>query len=207
MTFQEIQEKIQQHLKTAYDLLSPSEFPELREMLFSKFQKRQNWWREVRNIFDSCRMGYGGQTRYVFSQEVLHELALVEEYVTLYEQAGYRNVLSMMTEQEIHVIGEWLRAAAYGSFFPESEFYTLFGLERDEVTQIADTWPEVVIHDDTVGIAINNAIVTLLWYPHNKFEEEWGQFLSVSPEECGRIYGRWRELTGQDDSSELSSWL
>ena len=42
----------------------------------------------------------------------------------------------LLTPQEQKVIYECLQASVNGSFFPDWEFHTLFGLTRDEVREI-----------------------------------------------------------------------
>ncbi len=43
-----------------------------------------------------------------------------------------------LSETDKAVIGQALRAAADGPFFPDREFHTLFGLERSDVRATAD---------------------------------------------------------------------
>jgi hypothetical protein len=49
--------------------------------------------------------------------------------------------LERLSRQESNIVGEALRAAADGPFFPDWEFSTLFGLKREEVRRIANEWP------------------------------------------------------------------
>ena len=59
------------------------------------------------------------------------------------------------------VVGEALRAAADGPFFPEWEFHTLFGLARSEVRAVAHAWPNVDLTDAKVVLAVNNSFNNL----------------------------------------------
>ena len=84
-----------------------------------------------------------------------------------------------------------LRAAVEGPFFPESEFQTLFGLDRSEVRTVLAAWPDLDESNDSVRLAINNSFVNLLGYPHGG-ESQWSQFISVSGDDVLRIFSVWR---------------
>ena len=73
-----------------------------------------------------------------------------------------------LSETESTIIGQCLRAAVDGPFFPEWEFSTLFGLHREEVRSIANEWPRNSARTQDVILAINNSINHLLHYPHRK---------------------------------------
>ncbi len=96
-----------------------------------------------------------------------------------------------MDEKQIQVIGECLKAAASGRFFPEWEFHTLFGLEREEVAQIASEWPDIDQSDETVNVAINNAFTNMLGYPIDR-PRQWSQHISVSRAELETVFDQWR---------------
>jgi hypothetical protein len=95
------------------------------------------------------------------------------------------------------VIGQALRAAADGPFFPEMEFHTLFGLARSEVRTVADTWPNVDSSDADVALAVNNSLTNLIGYPHGQ-DFEWSQWISVKPPELEELR---RRVTGQPSQS------
>ncbi|MGQ3296949.1 hypothetical protein [Reyranella sp.] len=67
----------------------------------------------------------------------------------------------------INIIGQALRAAILGTFFPDWEFATLFGLERAEVRVVAETWPTQTIDPDAFFVAARGALLYLCGYPHN----------------------------------------
>lgn len=87
------------------------------------------------------------------------------------------------------IVGEALRAAADGPFFPEWEFHTLFGLTRSEVRAIADSWPKVDLASANVGVAVSNALNNLLGYPHHQ-ESEWSRWISVQPPQLDDLLSR-----------------
>ena len=92
-------------------------------------------------------------------------------------------------EDEVHVIGQVLRAAVEGPFFEDWEFHTLFGLTRDEAAAVAAAWPNVDLRDGTVQLAITNSMVNLLGYPHED-DEAWRRYITVPREEVRRILDR-----------------
>ena len=65
-----------------------------------------------------------------------------------------------MDDDDIKMIGQCLRAAVDGPFFPDREFSTLFGFSRDELRHIADRWPDEngrTVQADAVGATPTSA--------------------------------------------------
>ena len=100
--------------------------------------------------------------------------------------------LADLDEREREVAQECLHAVVDGPFFPEWEFATLFGLERDEVRRILFTWPGLDETDDSVVLAINNSFNNLLGYPGEDKEAKWAEFISADEAEVARIFDKWR---------------
>ena len=98
-----------------------------------------------------------------------------------------------------NVVKACLRAAVEGPFFPDWEFPTLFGLEREEVRQVLESWPEGA-DAGTQFIAVNNALGHLLGYPHGR-EDAWDDFIPVGREQLQDLVWRVRELSGANDQS------
>jgi PAS domain-containing protein len=99
--------------------------------------------------------------------------------------------LERLNQADSRVVGEVLRAAADGPFFPDWEFQTLFGLERLEVRQIAQAWPLPAVDPQTVIIAVNNSFNTLLGYPHGK-DDVWSEWISVDRPTLYELFNRLR---------------
>ena len=99
--------------------------------------------------------------------------------------------LASLTLREKQVVLECLRAAVDGPFFPEWEFPILFGLEREQVRQIAAAAPHIDDSREDAALAINNALANLLGYPHRQ-ESAWPQFISAPWEEVSRVFDKWR---------------
>ncbi|MEZ6073761.1 MAG: hypothetical protein R3C10_26655 [Pirellulales bacterium] len=104
-----------------------------------------------------------------------------------------------LTRDEIQVIGDCLRAAAYGPFFPDWEFSILFGLTRDEVAAFAEQWPVVLSDHEHLEVAVNNSINHLLYYP-SKHREKWDDYISVDRPELLRVFTKWREQATPDST-------
>jgi hypothetical protein len=79
-----------------------------------------------------------------------------------------------LSEVDKRIMGEALRAAADGPFFPDWEFHTLFGLERCVVRAIAHAWPEPPAPTEEIELAVNNTLNNLLGYPHDQ-DAVWSQ--------------------------------
>jgi hypothetical protein len=105
-----------------------------------------------------------------------------------------------LSEQEREIIGECLKAVAYGPFFIDSkatddpywEISTLFGLTINELRMIADNWSKADMSCEKSRVAVNNCLVNLLGYPHGSSQEVWSKYISVSPDELERILQKWK---------------
>ena len=100
--------------------------------------------------------------------------------------------LANLDEREREVIRECLQAAVEGPFFPDWEFQTLFGLTRDDVKRVLQSWPDLNEADESVTRAINNSFNNLLGYPIPNKEEIWSKFMSVTGEELAVIFDKWK---------------
>lgn len=76
--------------------------------------------------------------------------------------------LSVLSLDELAIVGQCVKAAASGPFFPDWEFSTLFGVTRPEAQAVAERFPNVDENDDgqegcdDSWLVINNALVNLL---------------------------------------------
>ena len=104
-----------------------------------------------------------------------------------------------LSVDEIKVIKECIKAAAYGPFFidakakdnPYWEIHSIFGLTIGELRKIADALPNLNLNNENVKLAINNSINNLRGYPHGCSEEVWKKYISVSKNELEKIYLKW----------------
>lgn len=140
----------------------------------------------------------------LLSEALKEHIKRAEEIQKQQERLRWKIILAEMSEREVQIIGECLSAAANGPFFPDWEFATLFGLQRDKVAEIASTWPVISPHEIDAGVAdqaINNTFIWLFWYPH-KLMKRWTEYISATPRESYDLYQRWRHLTGRKNNQE-----
>lgn len=107
---------------------------------------------------------------------------------------------SFVEPEDSEIIRQCLIAAVDGPFFPDWEFHTLFGFERDEIRRIAHRWPDW--HDDNEkSVAVGNTLNNLLGYPHDRWDL-WHDYVSVPSAEVARVYARWRGEDAIDQSGK-----
>ncbi|AEI65930.1 hypothetical protein [Corallococcus macrosporus] len=101
-----------------------------------------------------------------------------------------------MTRDET-VIGECLRTAVEGPFFPDGELHTLLGLFREELAAVLEAWP--TFHDvETQRDAVNGTLNNLLNHPHAEWAS-WPRYISAAPEEVAAVYERWWSANARAD--------
>lgn len=99
--------------------------------------------------------------------------------------------INCLTKNDKDIVYQCLVASLEGAFFPEWEFYTLFGVERNTLAKIVKSWPNVDDGEEEVFLAINNTLGNLVGYPHGR-PEEWKKYISATPEEVTTILQRWK---------------
>lgn len=95
-----------------------------------------------------------------------------------------------LTAADRQIIGECLTASADGPFFPDCEFQTLFGLEREQVRYVARSWPNAM-DTDMQNLAVNNSLANLLGYPHGQ-DSALRASVSVDEARLRQVFDRWR---------------
>ncbi len=100
--------------------------------------------------------------------------------------------LSNLDDREQEVVRECLRAAVDGPFFPDWEFETLIGLDREEVRRVLLSWPALNEADESVVMTINNSMSNLLGYPIGDDLNAWPRFISVNRTELASIFDKWK---------------
>ena len=111
----------------------------------------------------------------------------------------------MLTERESEIVRAALQASVEGPFFPDWEFHTLMGVERDKMRAVLDAWPNVD-DDENADLAINNAFNNLLGYPHDEWEA-WAEYSDADRNELGRTFMRWRSERGMSRPSRFFEGL
>lgn len=95
-----------------------------------------------------------------------------------------------LTQRETSLVGECLRAAAEGPFFPEYAFRALMGVDRQRISQLAADWPKVAPDAETRA-AVNNVLLNLWGYPHKR-EGIWAEFISATKGDVLNLLEKWR---------------
>jgi hypothetical protein len=72
-----------------------------------------------------------------------------------------------LSEQELAIVAKALRASVEGPFFPEDEFQTLFGVDRDEVASLLARFRNIDVNQEADFLVVNNALLWLVSYPHH----------------------------------------
>ena len=94
---------------------------------------------------------------------------------------------------EMETVKACLRAAVEGAFFADWEFQTLTGLERCEVREVYENFPNQTVPDDEFEAAIVGSMNHLLGYPHG-MEAELGEYVPEGVAEIARVLAH---LTGE----------
>jgi hypothetical protein len=80
-------------------------------------------------------------------------------------------ILRPLDSAELDFIRRAMVAAAHGGFFPDWEFSTLFGIERAELLQVIEQWPDPEICGDHLRAAVLGSLNLLYGYPHGLEKE------------------------------------
>jgi hypothetical protein len=98
-----------------------------------------------------------------------------------------------LTPAEIETVRRGLAASVEGKFFPDWEFQTLMGVDRDVVRNVLNAWPNVTVGKDEFMCAVMNSLNNLLGYPH-KQEIQLQQFVAEGRAAIGNVLRRLTEL-------------
>ncbi len=85
-----------------------------------------------------------------------------------------------LSEYDVDVVRQCLRAAVDGKFFPDWEFETLFGVDRETVRIVSRQWPKITIPEEDFSAAVIGSLNNILGYPHGN-ESNWDKYISAPP--------------------------
>lgn len=104
--------------------------------------------------------------------------------------------LNHLTQADIKIIGECLKAAYSGPFLPEGQFFdeAVLGFNLDDLLDVSSKWPHVTV-DNKINGVVNNVLAAFIpdGYPLSKLED-WDKWVSTSPEIIDEILQKWRRL-------------
>ena len=72
-----------------------------------------------------------------------------------------------LSAADLDIIKKCLFEAVHGTYFPDWEFRTLMGIDRNQVRDILASWPENCSNEE-VRIDVKSVIGSLLFYPHRQ---------------------------------------
>jgi hypothetical protein len=96
-----------------------------------------------------------------------------------------------LSSTEIETVRRALKATVEGDFFPDWEFETLIGVDREVVRQVYETWPLKSVDQDEFSCAVVGSLNNLIGYPHRKDDE----LAIYVPEGRAAIEGALKHLT------------
>jgi hypothetical protein len=80
-------------------------------------------------------------------------------------------IAKTLSLSEIEIVRLSLQATVEGSFFPDWEFGTLMGVDRETVREVYAAWPHRTVGEEDFFCAVVNSMVNLLGYPHGSEDE------------------------------------
>ncbi|GHV58996.1 hypothetical protein AGMMS49579_26620 [Spirochaetia bacterium] len=92
-----------------------------------------------------------------------------------------------LTNEEIKIIKECIKAAYLGPFFPDWVIHALIGFTKDEIKNIDEKMECLNLQDREQKLLVNNVINSLLGYPHGE-KENWSKYISVDEETLLKIF-------------------
>lgn len=81
------------------------------------------------------------------------------------------SLAKVLSAAEIDTVRRALRAAVDGTFFPDWEFETLVGVDRETVRKVQSAWPLQTVDQDEFICAVIGSLNNLLGYPHGSEDE------------------------------------
>jgi hypothetical protein len=93
------------------------------------------------------------------------------------------------SQDELELIWQCLDASVRGDFFPEWEFQTIFGVDRNTVRVVLEDWPLQTVDSETFTCAVINSLNNLVGYPHG-MEKELYDYISAEPDDIKSILTR-----------------
>ena len=105
-------------------------------------------------------------------------------------------MLNGLNAEEREVIRQAIDASVNGSFFPDWEFSTLFGVTREQAAASLARFPDLKAENEADCLTVYNSIANLLGYPHGQSAELEARGLSFEA-----IRSASRALQGNGDVS------
>ena len=108
---------------------------------------------------------------------------------------------SEITEGEIKLIRECLRAAYLGPFFPDKEMEFLSLRSRDYLKNTDEQITELDLKNVDHAFFVSTIMANLLYYPYGTLNEEerWSEYISAGKTELRFLFGRLLKYFDEND--------
>ena len=87
--------------------------------------------------------------------------------------------IAKLTDDEICIVKECLKASLDGPFFPDWEYETLIGAKKSEIEKIIQGLPNIHENKYDITQVICSCLGNLIGYPHGR-EDEWEKYVSAN---------------------------
>jgi hypothetical protein len=103
------------------------------------------------------------------------------------------NFLEGLSSDDLDIVKRALRATVEDDFFPDWEFQTLIGVDRNTVKKVLETFPLQTVDYEEFFCAVFGSMGNLLGYPHG-MDEELATYLPEGRSIIRRTLDRLNEL-------------
>lgn len=80
-------------------------------------------------------------------------------------------ITDMLSPEDSDMVFRAIKAATEGDFFPEWEFFTIFGIDRATLRRVYMGWPEPKMDLLDFRLGVFGTLNNLTGYPHNMDDE------------------------------------
>ena len=109
--------------------------------------------------------------------------------------------LAELSTEDHRILAAAMLLAADSPLFPDRNFRTLFGVEREELRYTANNWPHVDLTSQNVHCAVLNSLNHLVGYPHGQ-EDTVREILGVDGSALIALYRRIAPMLGRRGDGE-----
>ena len=102
-----------------------------------------------------------------------------------------------LSQTDQQIILECLKAILEGPFIDSVEFQTRIGINRDDLSQVIQAWPNIddSNEDSTEVLALNNCMNEVC-NGLDISDRDWSHWFRVGRKEVCEVYSRWASLNG-----------
>ena len=114
---------------------------------------------------------------------------------------GGKNMSTEITEGEIKLIRECVRAAYLGPFFPDDKIEFLSLKSRDYIKSTDEEITELDLKNIDHAFFVSSVMANLLYYPYGTLneEEKWPEYISAGKSELRALFGKLLKYFDEND--------